>query len=77
MSDQAASNTGNNRPTSAAGRFTKGDPRINRKGRPKSFDALRRLAQQIACEVITDPDLDTPVIAPSPRKVIAQWETQP
>lgn len=31
--------------------FVKGDPRINRKGRPKSFDALRTLAQQIAHEV--------------------------
>ena len=28
--------------------FVKGDPRINRKGRPKSFDALRSLAQEIA-----------------------------
>lgn len=30
--------------------FKKGDARINRKGRPKSFDALRALAQEIAHE---------------------------
>lgn len=32
------------------GTFGKGDPRINRKGRPKTFDALRTLAQQVAHE---------------------------
>jgi len=32
--------------------FTKGDPRINRNGRPRSFDALRKLAQLIAAETI-------------------------
>jgi hypothetical protein len=32
--------------------FKKGDKRINRLGRPKSFDQLRKLAQSIATEVV-------------------------
>jgi len=36
------------------GRFVKGDKRINRKGRPKSFDQLRALAQKISHEPIAD-----------------------
>lgn len=38
--------------TSGKGQFTKGDSRINRTGRPKSFDEARKLAQDILAEVI-------------------------
>jgi hypothetical protein len=37
-------------------RFVKGDARINRKGRPKDFNALRELAQQIANEPLVSTD---------------------
>ena len=36
--------------------FTKGDARINRKGRPRTFDALRELARQIAHEPVKTKD---------------------
>jgi hypothetical protein len=38
------------------GGFGERKQHINRKGRPKSFDALRALAQQIAHEIIVDKD---------------------
>ena len=36
--------------------FKKGDVRINRKGRPKTFDALRELSRTISHEVVRKPD---------------------
>jgi hypothetical protein len=38
------------------GTFQKGDPRINRKGKPRDFQAFRELGQQIANEPLTDKD---------------------
>lgn len=53
--EQAKSGRGGNIPP-AQTRFAKGDPRINRLGRPKSFDALRKLAQQISAEALQSGD---------------------
>jgi hypothetical protein len=36
--------------------FKKGDPRINRKGRTKTFHELRRTADLIASEMVPGPD---------------------
>jgi len=55
MDKELGSNTTGN--SSKKGKpFTKGDPRINRNGRPKSFDALRALAQEIAHEKAKNSD---------------------
>ncbi len=36
--------------------FVKGDPRINRGGRPRTFDAARALALKVGNEPITNKD---------------------
>lgn len=38
------------------GQFVKGDPRINRQGRPTNQDQLRKMIHEIAGEVVTSKD---------------------
>lgn len=58
--------------------FVKGDPRINRKGRPKSFGAVRELAQQIAHETARVGDKDVVInghLATITEMILRQWAT--
>jgi len=60
-----------------AGSFKKGDSRINRKGRPRTFDALRKLAQQIGHEDAVGED-GAPVLADdapvtTTENILRQW----
>lgn len=53
MSREQASNTGKKQANRTV--FKKGDSRINRNGRPRAFDDLRKIAQKIAIELVADP----------------------
>jgi len=61
--------------------FVKGDPRINRKGRPKAFDALRALTQAIVTETAKDAQ-GNPItidghIATNVEMIMRQWMKDP
>ena len=63
MSDGPSSNTAGNTEKKERGKpFKKGDARINRLGRPRSFDALRELGQQIAHEAAKDKATGDPIV---------------
>ena len=51
-----SSNTADNSKRIPGKPFVKGDPRINRKGRPRSFDALRELAKDVVNKKIVSAD---------------------
>ena len=59
--------------------FVKGDPRINRKGRPKSFDKLRSLAVEMASEQAVDKNGEPILLHGRPvtnaQLVLYQWLT--
>lgn len=59
------------------GTFKPGDKRINRKGRPRSFDALRTLAKTIAHEDAKDEDEQPYIIDGEVRTnteiILRQW----
>ena len=56
--------------------FVKGDPRCWRKGKPKSFDALRKLAQDISHETAMkngEPIIIEGHIATVSEMILRQW----
>lgn len=55
--------------------FRKGDIRINRKGRPKSFEALRALAQSISHEIVID-STDGKELTTA-EAILRQWASSP
>ena len=61
---------GSNTVAKRRGQFVKGDKRINRKGRPRSFDEVRKLAQAISHEEAKDADGNVSTVADA---ILRQW----
>ena len=61
--------------------FKKGNPRINRKGRPRNFDKLRKLVQSIGIEVVLDkqgrPLLVDGKTITRVQAILRQWASDP
>jgi hypothetical protein len=53
--------------------FKKGDPRINRGGRPRAFDELRAIAKKIAEEKISARIGETSVQMTRAEAILRQW----
>jgi len=53
--------------------FVKGDPRINRKGRPKTFDQIRAIAQELAHEPVRQGETHLMAI----ERVLREWRDSP
>ena len=61
--------------------FVKGDPRVNRKGRPKNIDGVTALAKEIAHELALTKDGD-PIVRGGSKvtvieAVLRQWAQSP
>lgn len=68
--------------TVKGGPFRPGDPRINKKGRPKTFENLRKMAQEVAEEPALDAE-GHPVLGPDGEPmtraevILRQWSKDP
>ena len=63
MDENLAVNTAENTPNKSRGKpFVKNDVRINRKGRPRTFEAFRKLAIKIAGENADEEDVTRAVL---------------
>lgn len=80
MTDEPQEKVGYKNPPKHS-QFKKGDPRINRKGRPRTFDTLRELAQEIAHETAKGKD-GKPIVVEGhaltvTEAILRQWARDP